>query len=200
MISGIGPALSEMRPPGRTGTAPPSPHRAFHSPFFLDRDSSLTQHLCSSPTMYIGTTLQDNRFDILPPFRKRTLPASRVDDGNESDDPFRQPDAGTSPNSFLESIQRHSTGNVEVIPRPSELPTTPVSRSVCPLLRLDLTLACTRFPEIPRILTKHARRSQLWNNRLSRRRGSQGARSSTVIPWGLVQLHFENKSNLSNQL
>lgn len=78
--------------------------------------------------MRIGSALRDNQHDTLPPFRKRTLPASPVDDGSDSDDPFAPPDVNASPNSFLEFIQRRSTGSVKVTAEKStEISTTPVS-------------------------------------------------------------------------
>ena len=164
-----------LRSSGHQSSEPPS----YVSFPLLDRDDSLTQHLSSSPMMYIGSTLGDNQEDSLPSFRTRAFPASRVDDENESDNPFGPPSVVTSPNSFLESIQQHLTDD-------RVMPKTPVSYSVCSLSYSSLVLTRTRFLEIPRILTEHARRSQYWNNRSLRRQKSQGARSSTVIPWGLM--------------
>jgi chromosome segregation ATPase len=88
--------------------------------------------------MHIGSVLRDDQGDTLSPFKKRTLPTSRVGNGNELDDPFGPSDVNASPNSFLESIQQQSTGNV---PRGhSEVSPTQVSLFVRFLPHSDLTL------------------------------------------------------------
>ena len=135
--------------------------------------------------MHIGSALRNNHRDTFPPFGGRALPTSRTDGGDESDDPFGPPDTDLSTNSLLGSIQRHFTGTT-AIPKSSEVYTTPVSYSIYPLFYSDLTLVRTRLLEIPTILIKHAGRSRRWNNRSSRKQKSQGAQSSTVIPWGLT--------------
>lgn len=179
------PGSSEYR-----SSEPPS----YVSLAFLDRYHSLPRNFYSSPTMHIVSTLPDDCHNTLPPIKKRTLLASHMDDGDESEDPFGPLDVGSNPNLFSEYTQQLSTGD-SATPKPSELSTTLVGCLLYPLSYSNITLEYARFLEIPKFSTKHANQYLHSNSRSPRRRRSRGARYSTVIPWESLQPLYESNSS-----